>query len=477
MPGIADLIGKFRRMMNMDAAETFDPATDSLEAISNGLAGVFGASGAAIIGVCPAGMAASTTVVVCSNLAARYEDDTFNSRYVMLVLKNANSAAAAPEYEKRDITDFVGLTATFTTEAFSANVEANDVVLILPYDIAAKVGCLGILTTSSATVPADITRRAGDANNYWRGCTLVPLSGVCRFQARRIVLFTTATGVFTLDSNTPFTAAPGTVPYVVINDQDQVAPAADAVNVYTPADTIGNKADALQTTIGVTRSLMGYLKGVLYNSNYMLSLEVVAAGTFTTSSATVPADTGRTEANDYFKGCVLMPTAGVAAFQPRPIRQFTSVTDVFTLDEPFTVAPGLVTYVIMRSDYPIQRLFDIFGETNAILQLSETGGTITTDGAVQTVYINNAPAGVYKPEAIQLDLTAMAAGDDLQVRVYYRISAAGNLIMQDDITFSDLQAIPLKTITLLPNRFGIQVTLQELAGAHNDIPWEVLFSD
>ena len=429
MPGIIDQIGaKLRRIMNMNAAETFDQATDSLEAISDAV-GAIPPSPSALLGICSVGMVASTTTIVCGNLADIFEDDTFNSRFVMIVIKNNNSLLGAPEMERRDITDFVGLTATFTTEAFSANVEASDEVLILPVELATRISAVGILTTSSATVPADVTRRAADASDYWNGCLLMPLSGVCAFQPRRINDFTTATGVFTLDTTTPFTAAPGTVPYAILPDQGSTG------------------------------------------------MDILATGTFTTSSATVPADTGRTEANDYWKGCVLMPIAGVAAFQPRPIRQYTATTDVFTLDEPFTIAPGLVAYVILRAEYPVQRLLDIFGETNAILQLSETGGTITTDGAVQNVYINNAPAGVYKPEAIQLDLTAMAALDQIQVRVYYRISTAGNLIMQDDITFSDLQAIPLKTITLLPNRFGIQVTLQELAGAHNDIPWAVYYSD
>jgi hypothetical protein len=33
-----DLLGEFRRIMNMSAAETYDPATDSLEAIANAIA-------------------------------------------------------------------------------------------------------------------------------------------------------------------------------------------------------------------------------------------------------------------------------------------------------------------------------------------------------------------------------------------------------------------------------------------------------
>jgi hypothetical protein len=314
-----------------------------------------------------------------------YNDDTFNGRYVMLVLHNNNAEAVAPEFEKRDITDFVGLTATFTTEAFSANVEASDIVLILPYDIAAKVGCLGILTASSATVPADVTRRAADANNYHRGCSLVPLSGVCRFQARRIVASTMAGGVFTLDPNTPFTAAPGLVPYVVINDQDQMAPVADAANAYTPADTVGNKADTAVLAISVVASLMAYAKGNITLATWIHNL------------------------------------------------------------------------------------------VNAIQTLTETGGTITSTAAELDIYRVETPMGIFKPIALKLDTTNMGAADEIIIRVYERIIAGGLLHLSDEVPFVGVQAIPIKTISLDPNRFGIQVTIDETAGAHVAYDWAVTF--
>jgi hypothetical protein len=94
--------------------------------------------------------------------------------------------------------------------------------------------------------------------------------------------------------------------------------------------------------------------------------QILGSGTLTTSSATVPADTGRTEGNDFFKGCILMPIAGACAFQPRPIGSFATGTGIFTLDEAFSAAPGLVDYVILDSDYPVQRLADIISDIAAI---------------------------------------------------------------------------------------------------------------
>lgn len=201
----------------------------------------------------------------------------------------------------------------------------------------------------------------------------------------------------------------------------------------------------------------------------------VASGYLTTSSTTVPADTGRGEGNDFFKGCILMPLAGAAAYQPRPIRSFTSVTGVFILDEPLTIAPGLMPYIILASDYPVQRLLDIFNLVNAMLESTETGGTITTDGAEQNIYINNAPAGVFEPLMIKLNLTNQLAAATLRVRTYYHIRPGGALLLQDDVNYVGVVTPPLIHIDLDPNRYGIQVTEELTAGANFALDWEVIY--
>lgn len=87
---------------------------------------------------------------------------------------------------------------------------------------------------------------------------------------------------------------------------------------------------------------------------------ILARGTFTTSSATVPADTGRAEANDYWNGCLLVPVAGAIAFEPRLIVDFANAGGVFTLDVdiPFTAVPGLVSYVIIPGNIQLAPLAD-----------------------------------------------------------------------------------------------------------------------
>ena len=76
-------------------------------------------------------MGASTTTIVSADLIG-YGDDFFNDEYYLRVIHNDNSVGNAPEHESRFITDYATATGTFTCEAFSANVEANDEITIIP---------------------------------------------------------------------------------------------------------------------------------------------------------------------------------------------------------------------------------------------------------------------------------------------------------------------------------------------------------
>lgn len=118
----------------------------------------------------------------------------------------------------------------------------------------------------------------------------------------------------------------------------------------------------------------------------------------------------------------------------------------------------------------------IFALVNAILTTTETGGTITTNGAEQDVYINNAPAGVYEPLVVKIDLTSMTAAESITVRVRDRIRPGGGLLVADTpIVYAGVQAVPLKYVTLQPNRYGVQVTLECTVGGPIDVDWEVIY--
>lgn len=210
----------------------------------------------------------------------------------------------------------------------------------------------GVFTTSSATAPADnlLTELTG----AFDGALIIPQSGPAENEAREIGTFVQPGGIFNLNVLTPFTAAPGLVPYKIIaggggSSGGTPVPAPDAVANLNTADVVGNKASTPVYTPDNVSDLVRIVKGILHT-------EVLAIGTLTTSSTTVPADNTRTEALQAFRGALFMTLAGADAFQPRRIDAFTNGTGVFTLDtgNPLTAVPGLVAYAILAGNGGMQ---------------------------------------------------------------------------------------------------------------------------
>ena len=112
---------------------------------------------------------------------------------------------------------------------------------------------------------------------------------------------------------------------------------------------------------------------------------------------------------------------------------------------------------------------------NAIDVLTETGGTITTDGTEQSVYINNAPSGIYRPSRFKLDFSNHTAGETIVVRTYYRIAPGGNLVCQDEASYAGVQDPLLLNVELDANRYGCSVTIEKTVGTNRDYDWEVFY--
>ncbi|GAG95702.1 unnamed protein product [marine sediment metagenome] len=85
----------------------------------------------------------------------------------------------------------------------------------------------------------------------------------------------------------------------------------------------------------------------------------------------------------------------------------------------------------------------IRAQTDGLPVLTETGGTITTDGNVQDLYINNAPGGVFRPICVKIDFTNHTAGETVVITTNYRIRAAGGLTLQDTATYAGVPTSPL----------------------------------
>jgi len=266
-----DITSKLALIMNKDRNETFDESTDSLEALRDYLGTVFAALSPRIspwfLGECDAAMVASTTDLLLSNLAgAGLPDNILNDNFYVQVIYNADNPGAAPEGEIRLVTDFTEATGLTVCDAFSANVEAGDLVAVIH-----------------------------------------------------------------------------------------------------------------EALIGPELNLISTL---------------------------------------------------------------------------------------------VRAIFDI---VNAGLVTTETGGTLTTDGAEQNVYINNDPAGVYEPLVVQIDFSNQAAGDTVIVREYYRITDGGGWIEDGAVAYAGIQATPLKDVELKPNRFGVKVTMERTAGGAADYDWTAVY--
>ena len=109
--------------------------------------------------------------------------------------------------------------------------------------------------------------------------------------------------------------------------------------------------------------------------------------------------------------------------------------------------------------------------------LTEVAGQITTDGTVQTVYTNEAPAGIFEARLFSLDFTNQTAGETLVVRVLRRINPGGGMIEFSETTFAGAQDPDGKDVDLPPNRYGIRVTIEKTAGTNRTYDWEAFYEE
>lgn len=338
---VMDPTGYFRRIMNQSPAETFDPATDSLEAIANAL-GIGPSVGLWMFGIVDATQIASTITVITNNLQ-NIPNEVLEGQFWMQVIYNTSAPTTAPEGEIRHITNFVqgGALQTFTVDAFTANVEAGDLVIIFHESLLSQeILGTGTLTLSSATVPEDNLRL--EVDNYFNGCLFMATEGACRFQPRRIVDWAVGgggpgTGVFTLDPNNPLTGLPGLVDYVIIGDQTEFVPAVDGLNNRTPSDVIGGKADTALYAAAVNATLMRYVKGLI-TAGIAVQGAVSDAG-----PAITDFDTDLAEAtDDHYNGMLLMFLDGPNAGQAHTIDDYGGAAKnvSFRVGDQWTDVPG-----------------------------------------------------------------------------------------------------------------------------------------
>jgi len=147
-------------------------------------------------------------------------------------------------------------------------------------------------------------------------------------------------------------------------------------------------------------------------------------------------------------------------------------SDVVGNKEDIAVIPSTTSSVVGM----LKKIYDIVVNfLSSILILTETGGTITTDGTEQDLYINNAPFGVFDPKTLLIDFANQTAAETVVITEYYRIKSGGDWIKLDNNTYVAVQDPFLKSVTLHPNRFGIKVTIEKTGGANQAYDYEVFY--
>jgi len=118
----------------------------------------------------------------------------------------------------------------------------------------------------------------------------------------------------------------------------------------------------------------------------------------------------------------------------------------------------------------------IMAVTNALPTLSETGGTLTTDGTEQNLYINANPLGVFLPICVKINCTAHTATETIVIREYYDVAPGGaGLLLADTLTYIGVISPVILTIHLDPNRYGVAVTIEKTGGTNRAYPWEAFY--
>lgn len=401
----------------------------------------------------------NTTSFKADELAG-WEDNFFDKWYVYVV-RDSGGASAAPQDELAKITDYTSSDGTFTHVAFTTPLAVGDEVLIVHKSVAAAIAEGGggysgdIEIWDSFEYPSDISLQ--EKWIYSGGAAApvrenAPPSGAPYYENYCMEVPITGVGVGEVHRNFAVPKDIGTLRNISIAGQSDVA--LDTFR-FMLIDSSGNDSYWTQTC-------------TLADTWYTFDIDPHSAPSGTVSGTPVDLD-------DVVQIQLANMTNGSTYYFDLIIFESLVASTIGLGYDGLSDTVGTTSSVrghLLKTQVDISNVFDI---VNALLTLTETGASITTNGALQTLYINNAPAGVFKPLTLLIDFTNHAIGDVMIIRTYYRINPAGGLVKEDEETIVGAQDPDVICIDLEPNRFGYEITIEKTVGADVAYDWEVLY--
>ena len=518
------LAGTIVRIINISSVEldvvnilarigtNLDPAgTTTLFAwFAKVFAAILGSGGLAYGGTVTAAVpGASFTIASLAGLGAGKFASTTQPPYRAYVLCDASGGiGGAPEGEIAAITGYTTASGLFTPNgppAFTVDIAVGDEVLILhpriaeildiltnvgPMSAAATLDDLSDVTTTSAQAKLRrvLLRMSGAAFTATiQGAARTDLAAMMAAMATYLkaagaAYSATVGGAARADIEASLTALaayfnaasaalsvvsqPGVAARTNLNDIAQ-----DLADILAGAAGIVNFPAAGAPSNGVS---LAEIIRFISDSGRVATVYTASASTVTSITAAALADIAGS-----YVGQMVVPLAGNMQGQGMPIIGYDG-TAVLTVDPGWAQAPGNVGFAIVPNGVCYIMVKAIFDLVNGIQTTKETGGSITTDGNEQTVYIVDTPAGIFKPLVLKIDFTNHTITETIEVRTYHKIESGGAYI-QDSYWVLTL-AVPangvlLQNYTLQPNRFGVKATIKKTAGTNRVYKWEVFYED
>lgn len=387
--------------------------------------------------------------------------DGFFYNWFVYVVRDSGGIGAAPQDELAKITNYTSSDGTFTHLAFTTPVAVGDEVLIVHKSVAAALADGGggysgdIEIWDSYEYPSDSTLQSKWTHSGGAAAPVrenAPPSGAPYYENYCMEAPITGIGVGEIHRNFAVPKDIGTLRNISIAGQSDNA--LDTFR-FMLIDSSGNDSYWTQTC-------------TLADTWYNFDIDPHSLPSGTVSGTSVDLD-------DVVQIRLANMTNGSTYYFDLIIFESLVASTIGLGYDGLSDTVGTTSSVRGHLLQAQNNISDVFDIVNAILTLTETGGVLTTTGAVQTVYINNAPAGVFEPRTMQIDFSNHAAADTIVIRSYYRIASGGGWIKDDEESIIGVQDPALITIDFKPNRFGYYVTMETTAGANHDYLWEVSY--